>query len=38
MEIPISEKEFEKILSILKKTNEKELYAKLWSFKFNGKK
>jgi len=38
MEIPITEKEFKKIIEILKKTNEKDLYNKLWTFNFNRKK
>ena len=38
MEIPITEKEFKKIIEILKKTNEKDLYSKLWTFNFNRKK
>jgi hypothetical protein len=35
MDIPITEKEFKKILELLEKTNEKHLYAKLWTFNFN---
>ena len=38
MELPITEKEFKRILEILKKTNEKQLYAKLWTFNFHRKK
>ena len=38
MWLPITEKELEKIISILQHTNEKDLYAKLWSFKINRKK
>jgi hypothetical protein len=38
MEIPITEKEFKKIIEILEKTNEKDLYNKLWTFNFNSKK
>jgi|688.fasta_scaffold683883_2 hypothetical protein len=38
MEIPITEKEFKKIIEILKNTNEKDLYSKLWTFNFNRKK
>jgi hypothetical protein len=37
MEVPITEKELDKIIEILKNTNEKDLYSKLWSFKFNQK-
>jgi hypothetical protein len=37
MEIPITEKEFKKIIEILEKTNEKDLYNKLWTFNFNRK-
>jgi hypothetical protein len=35
MELPITEKEFRKILEILSKTSERQLYAKLWSFNIN---
>lgn len=35
MNIPITQKEFERILEILKRTNEKQLYNKLWSYNFN---
>jgi len=38
MELPISESEFQKILELLQKSNEKRLYAKLWTFNFNRKK
>jgi len=38
MELPISESEFQKILELLQKSNEKQLYAKLWTFNFNRKK
>jgi hypothetical protein len=38
MELPITEKEFKKILEILNKTGNKQLYAKLWSFNFNRNK
>jgi hypothetical protein len=35
MELPITENEFKKILKLLEKSNEKQLYAKLWTFNFN---
>lgn len=35
MNIPINQKEFEKILKILKRTGEIQLYNKLWSYNFN---
>jgi hypothetical protein len=35
MDLPITEKEFEKILKLLEKSDEKQLYAKLWTFNFN---
>lgn len=35
MDLPITETEFKKILDILKRSSEKDLYAKLWSFNFN---
>jgi hypothetical protein len=35
MEIPITDRELQKIIEILKNTREKDLYAKLWSFKIN---
>jgi hypothetical protein len=38
MELPITEKEFEKILKLLEKSDEKQLYAKLWTFNFNKNK
>jgi hypothetical protein len=38
MELPITEREFKKILEILSKTSEKQLYAKLWSFNINRNK
>lgn len=38
IELPISEKELTKIIKILEKTEEKDLYAKLWTFNFNRKK
>jgi hypothetical protein len=38
MEIPITEKELKKIIDILEKSSERDLYAKLWSFNFNRKK
>jgi len=38
MELPITENEFKKILELLKKSGEKQLYNKLWSFNFTRKK
>ncbi len=38
MEIPITENEFKKIIEILKKSGEKNLYSKLWTFNLNRKK
>ena len=38
MDLPITEREFEKILELLKKTGETQLYNKLWSFNFNRNK
>ena len=38
MNLPITEREFEKILELLKRTDEKQLYNKLWTFKFNKNK
>jgi len=38
MDLPITECEFKKILELLKRTNEKQLYNKLWTFNFNRKK
>jgi len=38
MELPITEKEFKRIVEILKNSNEKDLYNKLWTFNFNRKK
>jgi len=38
MEIPITEKEFKRILEILKNHSEKQLYAKLWTFSIHRKK
>jgi len=38
MNLPITEREFEKILELLKRTDEKQLYNKLWSFNFNRNK
>jgi hypothetical protein len=38
MDLPITEKEFEKILKLLEKSDEKQLYAKLWTFNFNKNK
>jgi len=38
MDIPITENEFKKILDLLKKSSEKDLYNKLWTFNFNRKK
>ena len=38
MELPITENELKKIIELLKNSNEKNLYAKLWSFNFNRKK
>jgi hypothetical protein len=37
MELPITEKEFEKIMSIIKNIDYN-LYAKLWTYKMNNKK
>ena len=36
--LPITEREFEKILELLKRTDEKQLYNKLWTFNFNRNK
>jgi hypothetical protein len=36
--LPITEKEFKKIIQLLSKSNEKQLYAKLWSFNFSRNK
>jgi hypothetical protein len=38
MNLPITEREFEKILELLKRTDEKQLYNKLWTFNFNRNK
>lgn len=38
MEIPITDKEFKRIIEMLKNSKEKNLYAKLWSFNINRKK
>ena len=35
MEIPISDKELDFIIELLEKHGKGQLYAKLWSFKFN---
>jgi hypothetical protein len=37
MELPITEKELKKIIEILKNSDEKDLYNKLWTFNFNRK-
>jgi hypothetical protein len=38
MNLPITEREFKKILELLKRTDEKQLYNKLWTFDFNRNK
>lgn len=39
MELPISQKELEKIIQVLKeKEKYKDLYSKLWTFNFNKNK
>jgi len=38
MEIPITDKEFKRIIEMLKNSKEKNLYAKLWAFNINRKK
>jgi hypothetical protein len=35
MELPITEKELDDIIDLLKNHNKGQLYAKLWSFKIN---
>jgi hypothetical protein len=35
MDLPITENEFKKILKLLERSDEKQLYAKLWTFNFN---
>jgi hypothetical protein len=37
MDIPITEKEFKIIIEILKNSNQKDLYNKLWTFNINRK-
>lgn len=36
--LPITDKELVKIIEILRKTEEKDLYSKLWTFNFNRKR
>jgi len=38
MDLSITENEFEKILKLLKKSDQKQLYTKLWTFNFNKNK
>jgi hypothetical protein len=38
MNLPITENEFKKILKLLEKSDEKQLYSKLWTFNFNKNK
>jgi hypothetical protein len=38
MDLPIIENEFEKILKLLEKSDQKQLYTKLWTFNFNKNK
>lgn len=38
MDLPITESEFKKILDLLKRSSETDLYNKLWTFNFNRKK
>jgi hypothetical protein len=38
MDVPITDSELKKIIDLLKKSSEKQLYAKLWAFNFNRKK
>jgi hypothetical protein len=35
MELPINDKELDHIINLLEKHGKGQLYAKLWSFKFN---
>jgi len=38
MDIPITQKDLERLIKLLKDTKHKDLYAKLWTFNINRKK